>query len=159
MCSKCRVLNLIAVDTIGQLQVLYHLREMLSNKAFVLSALALACVTAGAGESTALRFSVPQGGVLNEFYRDGPVAAHLVLTSGSAPRVVIAFPAGNSGTAIWLTAKSTPLAWQPDVTIESAELDVPGGALHGITANVVGNRRARIGSPGDHGQCARDPGI
>ena len=130
------MLNLTAVDTIGQLQVLYHLREMLSNKAFVLSTLALACVTAGAGESTALRFSVPQGGVLNEFYRDGPVAAHLVLTSGSVPRLVIAFPAGNSGAAIWLTAKSTPLDWQPDVTIEPAELDVPGGALHGITATL-----------------------
>ena len=109
---------------------------MLSNKAFVLALLAVASVTAGAGESTALRFSVPEGVVLNEFYREGPVAAHLVLTSGSAPRVVVAFPAGNSGAAIWLTAKSTPLAWQPDVTIEPAELDVPGGALHGITATV-----------------------
>ena len=109
---------------------------MLSNKPFVLSALALASVTVGAGESTALRFSVPEGVVLNEFYRDGPVAAHLVLTSGSAPRVVVAFPAGNSGTAIWLTAKSTPLAWQPDVTIEPSRLDVPGGVLHGIMATV-----------------------
>ena len=109
---------------------------MLSNKASLLALLAVASVTAGAGESTALRFSVPQGGVLNEFYRDGPVAAHLVLTSGSAPRLVIAFPAGNSGAAIWLTAKSMPLTWQPEVTIEPAELDVPGGALHGITATL-----------------------
>ena len=109
---------------------------MLSNKAYVLALLAVASVMAGAGESTALRFSVPQGGVLNEFYRDGPAAAHLVLTSGSAPRLVIAFPAGNSGAAIWLTAKSAALAWQPDVTIESAELDVPGGVLHGITATL-----------------------
>ncbi len=109
---------------------------MLSNKASLLALLAVASVTAGAGESTALRFSVPQGGVLNEFYRDGPVAAHLVLTSGSAPRLVIAFPAGNSGAAIWLTAKSMPLTWQPEVTVEPAELDVPGGALHGITATM-----------------------
>jgi glycogen debranching enzyme len=109
---------------------------MLSNKAFVLAMLAVASVTAGAGEPTALRFSVPQGGVLNEFYRDGPAAAHLVLTSGSAPRLVIAFPAGNSGAAIWLMAKSAPLAWQPDVTIEPTELEVPGGVLHGITATL-----------------------
>lgn len=107
-------------------------------QAFVLSTLAIASVTAGAGESTALRFSVPEGGVLNEFYRNGPVAAHLVLTSGSAPRLVIAFPAGNSGAAIWFTAKSTPLAWQPDVTIEPTELDVPGGVLHGISATLSG---------------------
>ena len=109
---------------------------MLSNKASVLALLAVASVTAGASEPPALRFSVPQGGDLNEFYRDGPVAAHLVLTSGSAPRVVVAFPAGNSGAAIWLTAESTPLAWQPDVTIEPAKLDVPGGTLHGITATL-----------------------
>ncbi|MGQ0835980.1 MAG: hypothetical protein ACT4O5_13865, partial [Gammaproteobacteria bacterium] len=31
----------------------------------------------------ALRFSVADGRVLNEFYRHGPVAAHLVLTSGA----------------------------------------------------------------------------
>ncbi len=111
---------------------------MLSNKAFLLALLTAASATAGAGESTALRFSVPQGGVLNEFYRDGPVAAHLVLTSGSAPRLVIAFPAGNSGAAIWLTPKSTPLAWQPEVTIEPAELDAQGGTLHGIAATISG---------------------
>ena len=62
--------------------------------------LAAACVATDAAP-TALRFSAPEGRVLNEFYRQGPVAAHLVLTSGATPRLVVAFPAGNSGAAVW----------------------------------------------------------
>ena len=62
--------------------------------------LAAACVVTDAAP-TALRFSAPEGGVANEFYRPGPVAAHLVLTSAATPRLVIAFPAGNSGAAVW----------------------------------------------------------
>src|SRR5262245_15688866 len=80
-----------------------------------------------------LRFSLPEGGMQNEFYRDGPVAAHLVLRPGSEPRIVVAFPAGNSGAAVWFDAEDEPLAWEPDVAIEPASLAVDGGILHGLT--------------------------
>jgi hypothetical protein len=67
------------------------------------------------------------------------VAAHLVLTSGPAPRLVIAFPAGNSGTALWFeTASGTPLSWSPDVTIHAAHRELAsGGRLHGVTAELL----------------------
>ena len=55
--------------------------------------LATAAVLAGwAGVAPAaragdvLRFSVTQDRTLNEFYRTGPVAAHMVLRSGDTPR-------------------------------------------------------------------------
>lgn len=81
-----------------------------------------------------LRFSVPEGGMLNEFYRDGSVAAHLVLKPGPEPRIVVAFPAGNSGAAIWLETEDDTFAWRPDVVMEPAALQVEGGVLHGVSA-------------------------
>lgn len=105
--------------------------------ALALALLSAACSSAGAGSRT-LRFSAPEGRVLNEFYREGPVAAHLVLTPGPAPRVVIAFPAGNSGTAVWFEAPSAALAWSPEVTLAAAHRELPeGGALHGVTAELI----------------------
>jgi hypothetical protein len=86
----------------------------------------------------ALRFSVADGRVLNEFYRHGPVAAHLVLTSGETPRIVFAFPAGNSGTAVWFAARSDAFAWTPEVTITSSRRALPdGAAMHGVTAELI----------------------
>jgi len=76
--------------------------------------------------------------VLNEFYRRGPVAAHLVLTSGAAPRLVIAFPAGNSGVALWFDATSAEFAWQPAVTMKSANRRLPDGSvLNGVTVDLA----------------------
>ena len=58
--------------------------------------------------------------MLNEFYRQGPVAAHVVLTSGATPRLVIAFPAGNSGAAVWFDSPAGGLTWESNVTITAA---------------------------------------
>jgi hypothetical protein len=99
--------------------------------------LAAACASLEAAPAT-LRFSAPEGRVLNEFYRQGPVAAHLVLTSGTAPRLVIAFPAGNSGAAIWFDAHGAALTWAPDVTLIPARRELPDGrVMHGVTADLV----------------------
>jgi hypothetical protein len=85
----------------------------------------------------ALRFSVPDGRVLNEFYRDGPVAAHLVLTSGPKARIVVAFPAGNSGVALWFEAPAA-FSWSPGIAIQPAQRELPGGTvLRGISAELV----------------------
>ncbi len=83
-----------------------------------------------------LRFSVTEGSVQNEFFREGPVAAHLVLKSGPAPRLVIAFPAGNSGAALWFEGLSKDVEWQPVASLFSARRDVPGGQLRGVTAEL-----------------------
>jgi hypothetical protein len=101
--------------------------------------LCTALITGGSlgANADALRFSVPDGRVLNEFYRDGPVAAHVVLTRGQAARLVVAFPAGNSGVALWFDAASA-FSWSPDVRIEAARRDLPDGTvLRGVSAELV----------------------
>ncbi|MGH8185650.1 MAG: hypothetical protein ACREUC_03740, partial [Steroidobacteraceae bacterium] len=103
-------------------------------KTFRLTAVAMlaAACAAPVQEARPLRFSAPEGAVLNEFYRQGPVAAHVVVTAGRKPRVVVAFPAGNSGTAVWFDAPS-PLSWHSEVAIEP----VRSGALHGVTVDLT----------------------
>ncbi len=96
--------------------------------------LALGLAFAADAASAPLRFSVTEGRIQNEFFRDGPVAAHLLLTSGQAPRLIVAFPAGNSGTALWFDRASTAMAWQPGVTISAASRGAPGGVLQGVRA-------------------------
>jgi hypothetical protein len=88
---------------------------------------------AASSSAAPLRFSVPEGNQQNEFYRDGPIAAHLVLRSGEAPRIVVAFPAGNSGAALWLDAGRGRLEWNESVHLEPAERRLADGAtLRGI---------------------------
>ncbi|HUS67478.1 MAG TPA: hypothetical protein VMZ28_23235 [Kofleriaceae bacterium] len=48
-----------------------------------------------------LAFAIREGVTDNRFYRRGDVAAHLLATSGRAPRLVVAFPAGNAGAGLW----------------------------------------------------------
>jgi len=50
-----------------------------------------------------LAFRIDEGQNLNCFVRDGPVAAHLLLRSGTEPRILVAFPAGNSGVGLGLS--------------------------------------------------------
>ncbi len=48
-----------------------------------------------------LELALVEGCVDNRFFRRGPVAAHLLVSAGTAPRVIVAFPAGNAGVGIW----------------------------------------------------------
>jgi hypothetical protein len=81
-----------------------------------------------------LSFDVDEGLNLNSFLRDGPVAAHLLLRSGSDPRILIAFPAGNSGIGLWFS-HSAPVTWEligrPQPLIVK---DEHGRPLYGVTA-------------------------
>jgi hypothetical protein len=103
--------------------------------AAALSALAIGAAAA-AKAADALRFSVTEDRALNEFYRHGPVAAHMVLRSGDTPRFLVAFPAGNSGVALWFSAE-VPLEWSPEIEIEAASETLPDGAQrYGIIAEL-----------------------
>lgn len=60
-----------------------------------------------------LAFRIDQGNEINAFLRSGDLAAQLVLRAGPAPRLVIAFPAGDSGIGVWLHAPSgRPVHWR-----------------------------------------------
>lgn len=97
------------------------------------AAAGLAFATCGAAPVPAapeLAYQLTEGNNLNAFVRDGAVAAHLLLRSGTDPRILVAFPAGNSGVGLWFAPTQRATTWR----IESAPRPVNEGALHGVVA-------------------------
>jgi hypothetical protein len=85
-----------------------------------------------------LAFGVDEGLNLNRFLREGPVAAHLVLRSGHEPRLLVAFPAGNSGVGLWFEHSDQPVTWAMSGELEPVtDHDSHGRPLFGITGNVI----------------------
>jgi hypothetical protein len=87
-----------------------------------------------AGDPGGLRYGVDDGPYLNRFVRQGPVAAHVVLRSGQDPRILVAFPAGDSGVGIWFEHRGAPMTWR--LTEAPAPLslaDARGRPLHGVS--------------------------
>jgi hypothetical protein len=74
-----------------------------------------------------LRFCLREGAGHNCLLRDSTVAAHVVATSGPSPRLVIAFPAENSGAAFWATAGAAA-----ELTIDGTPQSFHLGALRGV---------------------------
>src|SRR5665213_2504728 len=84
-----------------------------------------------------LAFDVNEGPNLNSFLREGPVAAHLLLRSGLDPRILIAFPAGNSGVGLWFSHTSGPVTWALLGRPQPVMLkDERGRPLYGMAAEV-----------------------
>ncbi|KQM76446.1 hypothetical protein ASE70_08985 [Sphingomonas sp. Leaf22] len=59
-----------------------------------------------------LAFQLTEGQNLNAFVREGPVAAHLLLRNGTDPRILVAFPAGNSGVGLWFEPVGRAATWR-----------------------------------------------
>ena len=95
---------------------------------------ALGLGAAAPASAAPLRFSITEGLTRNAFLQDGPVAAHLVLTARPRVRLLVAFPAGNSGAAIWFAPTERPVRWGPIARLRAAK--PPSPALHGITADL-----------------------
>ena len=98
----------------------------------------LAAPAAALASSAQLAFNVREGRILNDFLRQGPVAAHLLLRAGPEPRILIAFPAGNSGVGLWFARTGGRAAW--DIRAEPKavhERDAKGRPLYGITAEAT----------------------
>ena len=110
-----------------------------------LAALPVPCAAAAApvaAETCAtaqrLAFDVADGPNLNSFLQAGPVAAHLVLRAGTEPRLVIAFPAGDSGVGMWFSATRTPVTWRLDERPQPITRDdEKGRPLHGIETRLT----------------------
>ena len=89
-------------------------------------------------QGPALAFRIDEGHNLNSFLRDGPVAAHLLLRSGTEPRILVAFPAGNSGVGLWFEDTHAPVTWT--LVAPPRPLTLPRCAkrrqLHGIEFEV-----------------------
>ncbi|MDZ4306887.1 hypothetical protein [Allopontixanthobacter sp.] len=94
-------------------------------------------------EASDLSYQVVEGFNINAFVRDGPVAAHLLLRSGADPRILVAFPAGNSGVGLWFERLDTPAEWRLEESPKPISLkDDKGRLLHGVraTATVAAKR-------------------
>ena len=120
----------------------------------LLCGLIASATLADAGKPPALAFRIDEGQNLNSFVRDGPVAAHLLLRSGNEPRILVAFPAGNSGIGLWFGKTPRAVAWtliapprpirledgqrrplygiEFDVSIDAAELFPTGAVLSSV---------------------------
>lgn len=86
-----------------------------------------------AADPAPLSFRLDEGQNLNAFTRDGPVAAHLLLRSGRQPRLLVAFPAGNSGVGLWFAHTETPVTWKLAAPPRPVSVkDSRGRPLHGI---------------------------
>jgi hypothetical protein len=84
------------------------------------------------GSDERLAFDVSEGPNLNSFLREGPVATHLLLRSGLDPRILVAFPAGNSGVGLWFAHGVVAAKWeligrpQPLITHDARERSLYG---------------------------------
>jgi hypothetical protein len=88
----------------------------------------------GATGEAAFHFEVKEGQNLNYFLRDGRTTAHLVLRSGQDPRILVAFPAGNSGVGLWFQQQEVPTQWVVDrAPTATTARDFTGRPLYGIT--------------------------
>lgn len=82
-----------------------------------------------------LSYQLVEGQNLNAFTRDGPVAAHLLLRNGPDPRILVAFPAGNSGVGLWFNPVAAPARWTLEALPRPLTLaDAKGRPLHGVRA-------------------------
>src|SRR6185312_6001581 len=98
----------------------------------------VATASASPAQQSRLAFQVREGRVLNYFLREGPVAAHLVLRSGPEPRILVVFPAGNSGVGLWFARQAGGAAWKIRGEPQPVhERDERGRALYGISAEVT----------------------
>jgi hypothetical protein len=111
-----------------------------SASAIVIASAWLGAATAGEPQpaQSRLDFEVQEGLNLNRFVRDGNVAAHLLLRSGTDPRILMAFPAGDSGVGLWFVHRPGRVSWTlrgpPEPVHDS---DRSGRVLYGIVAEAT----------------------
>src|SRR5215831_10821066 len=97
----------------------------------------LAAVPAAALEPAPERldYQVDEGLNINRFVREDGVAAHLVLRSGDDPRILIAFPAGDSGVGVWFMHRAAGVKWTLSGAPQTIRRsDSRGRPLYGLIA-------------------------
>jgi len=89
-----------------------------------------------------LNFSIHEGKIYNKFFRQGNVAAHTVLTAGTEPRLVVAFPAGNSGVSLWFESVNEAIQWQEIHNIKAiTQTNSDDEMLYGVQAELISSAK------------------
>jgi hypothetical protein len=103
------------------------------------SGFAHAGTRSGAGDDAPagelLRFDIDEPGVEHHFYRRGEVAVHLQANRGAQPRLILAFPAGNTGMGLWFQSAGGPAGFGLAPGTELAG-EVRADGMRGITAHL-----------------------
>ena len=100
--------------------------------------LGLAVLLGLTGAAPVEHYALREGLNINSFTRSGPVAAHVVLRSGKQPRLLVAFPAGNSGTALWFEPLAREAEWRLEGEPQPVTVnDARGRPLHGVRFTVT----------------------
>jgi len=85
-----------------------------------------------------LRFSISEGQSENHFIRQNGISGHLNLRTHPAPRLIVAFPAGNSGAALFFKKTDDDPAWGSVSDIQVIQrADEAGRTLYGMQADIV----------------------
>jgi len=121
-----------------------HVKELI----VAIVACALAALPA---QADLLRFSITEGQSENLFLRDEPVAGHLMLTSGTSPRLIVAFPAGNSGAGLFFKKTVEPARWAATAPLKPVQELADGLMLHGLQVDLAVDARTLEVSRGDVG--------
>ncbi|HEY8073160.1 MAG TPA: hypothetical protein VIF62_03605 [Labilithrix sp.] len=90
-------------------------------------------------------FTVKDGRIENRFLRERSVAAHVLATSGDAPRVVFAFPAGNMGVGLWFEG-TADIAFDDELTVAGNEPMVGVSATFRAHTPALRVKKAILGS-------------
>ncbi len=159
--GACRVLvNAPVTRSAARAEPALPFPEMLARTACALALTSVLGCTHGSGTGGVkqppppggpdVAFDIYDGGIHNYFYRQGPIAAHMLVSSGVTPRLLVAFPAGNTGIGVWFekVAKVTKFdvesglvgvqrpdgmrGVQADLTAETSRLEVRSAVLGSI---------------------------
>ena len=101
----------------------------------IFAALLLASFSAAAPAPApeTLEFSVVEGSARNYFFRSGGAAAHVLANSGASPRLIVAFPAANSGIGLWFEKPPEPATLDIVGKLEGVER---ADGMRGVTARL-----------------------
>jgi len=90
------------------------------------------------GSDADLLFSISEGRAENYFIRQDGVSAHLNLRTNPAPRLIVAFPAGNSGVGLFFRKTSEDQrVWGSVNGVRTIErTDAKGRTLYGMQADI-----------------------
>lgn len=106
---------------------------MRAMRGFLAGAAMAAVLMAPTANAQELAYGLTEGQNINAFVRDGAVSAHMLLRSGTDPRILFAFPAGNSGVGLWFAPLAQPAQWAVEAQpTPVAVRDGKGRALNGV---------------------------
>ena len=130
------------------------MRPRVAPRALALALLAVmvpadfAQAAAAVAHAPELAFAADHRSERNRFVRQGAVAAQLTLRAGLRPRLLVAFPAGDSGVALWLRTRNARVDWEVSSPPRPVTCtDTHGRPLRGIEVDIAARTTQQLVEP------------